>query len=89
MSNTALSTFMLYTTLGCHLCDDAEALLQPLFKHLNLVYSKKDIADNDSLVDLYGIRIPVLQHIPTGAELGWPFDSEVLQQFLILQCQLV
>ena len=87
MKNTLLPTFYLYTTLGCHLCDDAEAVIQPLFAHLQLSYSKVDIADKDSLVDIYGVRIPVLQHIATSSELGWPFDSDQLQQFLLLQCQ--
>jgi hypothetical protein len=75
----------LYTTLGCHLCEQAEAMFlylkqqQPDLEGFELV--KVEIADDDRLVELYGIRIPVLGY--AEKELAWPFELEDLQGFLL------
>lgn len=42
--------------LGCHLCDDAEALVRARGHHVDVV----DIDADDDLVAAYGLRIPVL-----------------------------
>lgn len=68
-------------TEGCHLCEDAEAVVMP-FVAAGLVVELLDIAESESLVDAYGLRIPVLRRMDTGAELGWPFDVAAVQQFL-------
>lgn len=70
----------LYHTLGCHLCEQAEALLLAENLVENVDFSKVDIADNESLVDAYGVHIPVLAS--ETLELFWPFDAYALQQFL-------
>jgi len=67
----------LYTTSGCHLCDLAAAILDA--QHLR--YESVDIADDDTLFDRYGIRIPVLVD-GKGRELGWPFDADGLAAWL-------
>ncbi len=68
----------LYTTLGCHLCEQAEAMLQDL----GVVYDAVEIADSEALVERYGVRIPVL-HVPgKDLELGWPFDRRQLSIWL-------
>ena len=41
-----------------------------------------DIADSDSLFESYGLRIPVLRRVDTGQELGWPFDTAQVVNFL-------
>lgn len=66
----------LYGTACCHLCDEAEAVLQLVGVHAVAI----DIADDDSLLEKYGTRIPVLRR--AGAELGWPFDAEAVIRFL-------
>ncbi|MFJ4143216.1 glutaredoxin family protein [Pseudomonas sp. NPDC089734] len=71
----------LFGTLGCHLCEVAEAILLPLVEH-GLLVELVDIAENESLFEDYGLRIPVLRRIDTGAELDWPFDSEQVAFFL-------
>lgn len=71
----------LFGTLGCHLCDVAEALLMPFVEH-GLLVELVDIADNEQSVERYGLRIPVLRRCDTGAELGWPFDAEQVVDFL-------
>lgn len=71
----------LYGTLGCHLCEIAEALLMPLVEH-GLLVELVDIADSERLFEAYGLRIPVLRRVDTGAELGWPFDTEQVVAFV-------
>jgi hypothetical protein len=41
-----------------------------------------DIADDEALVEKYGIRIPVLKRARDGEELGWPFGEEQLARFI-------
>ncbi|UVJ42598.1 glutaredoxin family protein [Pseudomonas sp. LS1212] len=71
----------LFGTLGCHLCEVAEAVLMPLVEH-GLRVELVDIAENDSLHEAYSLHIPVLRRIDTGAELNWPFDAEQVVSFL-------
>ena len=71
----------LFGTLGCHLCELAEAELMPLVGH-GLQVELLDIADDASLYDCYCLHIPVLRRIDTGAELAWPFDTEQVVAFL-------
>ncbi|MCO7515087.1 glutaredoxin family protein [Pseudomonas guariconensis] len=71
----------LFGTLGCHLCEVAEALLMPFVEH-GLLVELVDIADSEALFERYGLRIPVLRRCDTGAELGWPFDAEQVVAFL-------
>ena len=71
----------LYGTLGCHLCEVAEALLMPFVEH-GLLVELVDIAEREDWVELYGLRIPVLRRSDTGAELGWPFDADQVVAFL-------
>ena len=71
-----------YTTVGCHLCEQAEELLEFIARESGLDWEKTDIADDPALVDRYGIRIPVLRRTDDDSELGWPFDLEQLREFL-------
>ena len=69
-------------TLGCHLCELAEAELMPLVEH-GLLVELVDIADDGpALVEEYGLRIPVLRRMDTGEELNWPFDAQQIVAFL-------
>lgn len=73
---------ILYTTLGCHLCEQAldifEATLNPAFFEVELV----DIADYEGLIEAYGTRIPVLKRVKLNRELNWPFSPQQLVDFL-------
>ncbi|MBU3071234.1 glutaredoxin family protein [Aestuariicella sp. G3-2] len=75
-------TLFLYTTLGCHLCEDAKALAWPVMQHFGYRLHEIEIADDDQLVERYGIRIPVVQREDSGQELGWPFSQEQLAELL-------
>ncbi|WP_341504102.1 glutaredoxin family protein [Gallaecimonas sp. GXIMD4217] len=69
-------TLILYSTDGCHLCDEAKALADGLALQLEV----RDIMDQPAWLDAYRIRIPVLVR-DDGAELGWPFDGDRLKEF--------
>ncbi|HCT07903.1 MULTISPECIES: glutaredoxin family protein [unclassified Pseudomonas] len=71
----------LFGTLGCHLCEIAEAEIMPLVEH-GLLVELVDITDPDDLTEVYGLRIPVLRRVDTGAELDWPFDTQQVVAFL-------
>lgn len=71
----------LFTTLGCHLCEQAEAMFNYMLEHekeidkqftLQLV----EISTQQALIEEYGIRIPVLKC--GKSELDWPFEYEEL-----------
>ncbi len=75
----------LYTTAGCHLCDQAFEMIrylllqEPAFGKpfdLELV----EIAEDTILLEKYGLRIPVLKREEN--ELCWPFELECLQEWL-------
>ncbi|MFP3849045.1 glutaredoxin family protein [Pseudomonas sp. W5-01] len=71
----------LFGTLGCHLCEVAEAELMPLVEH-GLMVELVDIADSEADHETYSLRIPVLRRADTGAELDWPFDTDQVVLFL-------
>ena len=65
--------FVLYHTLGCHLCELAEGVVAEanlrLVPPLKIIYKKVDIAEDPQLFDQFGIRIPVLKAATTTATL--------------------
>jgi hypothetical protein len=73
---------VLYTTEGCHLCEDAHELLLSVAERQPLQLQLQEIGDDDDLVARYGIRIPVVL-FPDGSELGWPFTEEQLEQVIL------
>ncbi|WP_086931483.1 glutaredoxin family protein [Agarilytica rhodophyticola] len=70
---------ILYTTLGCHLCDQAYDLITQCLEGVSL--NKVEIADDDALMQKYAIRIPVVKNKNTNHELGWPFDQKTLLEW--------
>ncbi|WP_305465171.1 glutaredoxin family protein [Photobacterium leiognathi] len=73
----------LYSTEGCHLCEQAYSLLVEAGVQGNV--EVVDIAFDDALFSRYGVTIPVLSiqhHEHNVSELGWPFDKETLQTWL-------
>ena len=76
----------LYTTLGCHLCGEALAMLKILQAHeKSLILAEIEIADSEKLMAEYGIRIPVITADNSQDDLGWPFTIEELTEFLNLE----
>lgn len=71
---------ILYMTLGCHLCEQAETLVRDA---LGLSIGLVEIADDAELLERYGVRIPVLRRCDNGEELNWPFDAEAVRLLLV------
>lgn len=72
-----------YTTLGCHLCEQAAQLLAvEQHRKPELFVISVDIADDDDLMEQYGVRIPVVKKALASSDLGWPFSSEDLVRYL-------
>ncbi|SFT54422.1 glutaredoxin family protein [Halomonas saccharevitans] len=70
----------LYTTLGCHLCEQLEALLATLCDAPHRL-ERVEISDDDALVERYGVRIPVLVD-EAGQELDRGMQPERLAAWL-------
>ncbi|PMR69872.1 glutaredoxin family protein [Halomonas heilongjiangensis] len=70
----------LYTTLGCHLCEQFEALLFHLANEAP-VLDRVEISEDDALVERYGVRIPVLADA-AGEELDRGFEAPRLAAWL-------
>jgi len=77
-----MQQFVLYGTLGCHLCEEAEALLAPLLNEIACEIECVDIADDDALLERYGESIPVLRRLSDDGEMNWPFDTADAWTFL-------
>ena len=73
-----------YTTDGCHLCEDAKALLMQLLTDFPEQYQIEviDIIESEMLVENYGTRIPVISIEGKKSDLGWPFDYTALRCFV-------
>lgn len=75
---------VLYSTEGCHLCEQA-AMLYLALGHTNAL-QKIDIAFDDELFLRYAVTIPVLSFLENGhviANIDWPFDSFELKTWLV------
>lgn len=71
----------LFGTLGCHLCEEAEQVLQP-FVAQGLVVELLDIIESSEWLERYSLTIPVLRRVDNGQELNWPFDENDVLQLL-------
>ena len=69
-------------TSGCHLCEEAEAIVDEVLKMAPGVYdlSLVEIADDPDLMEAYALQIPVLRW---GERcLHWPFTADDVANFL-------
>ncbi len=67
---------ILYSTWGCHLCEQAEQLLCAQ----QLPYQLLDIVDDEAAFAKFRTSIPVLAAGPHL--LAWPFDEASLADFI-------
>ncbi|MGM0913978.1 MAG: glutaredoxin family protein [Pseudomonadota bacterium] len=70
----------LYTTLGCHLCQQLEGLLGQLCRE-SVVLERVEISEDEGLMVRYGVRIPVLADA-SGSELDRGFEPARLAAWL-------
>ena len=71
--------FVLYGSEGCHLCELAEDICNPVLGD-SLDYI--DIVTDSELVESYGTHIPVLKHKLSNNELYWPFTANEVEAFV-------
>lgn len=78
-----MTDLILYSTGGCHLCEQAEKVLSNVKQAYPAVkWEVVDIAEEDELVERYGIRIPVIQLVGAEYDLGWPFTRDDVVHYL-------
>lgn len=51
---------ILYTRQGCHLCEDAHAILEPRQQRSGFRLDVIDVDTDPELVRLYGLEVPVV-----------------------------
>ena len=73
---------ILYSTLGCHLCELALDEVQPCIANTDWHIKEVDIADDPALLEAYGTSIPVLFIPEQEQKLYWPFDRLAVQDLL-------
>ena len=70
-----VSHFYLFTTSGCHLCEQAEVLLKPVMNETRQLHLE-EISESDDLMSKYGLRpqmvltTPLLEGIDAKMENG-------------------
>ncbi len=69
---------LLFGTEGCHLCDEAQALLNKN----NIVAENIDISEHEVWQTRFATLIPVLYDVETQCYLNWRFDSPALLSFI-------
>ena len=75
--------YILYGTLGCHLCELAEQQLSLVLGHFpDVQIELVDIAESDMLIESLGEKIPVLERCVDLEKLFWPFDAQACEAFL-------
>lgn len=75
---------VLYSRQECHLCDQAQALIEQVIAGSDWQLEKIDIDTDARLTELYRYSIPVLARIE-GADitaLNWPFPASRIRDLL-------
>jgi hypothetical protein len=80
--NNTQKKLRLFTTQGCHLCEQAQALVSPLLRESVFALELVEISGSDEMIERYGIRIPVVLREDRTEDLGWPFTTEMLDNYL-------
>lgn len=75
-----MPSYHLYKTDFCHLCDKAEDIIKNVIPQIEVC--NVEIIDDQRLMDLYGLRIPVLRNVSTSEELDWPFTLTDVNNFI-------
>ncbi|HEX4429630.1 MAG TPA: glutaredoxin family protein [Frankiaceae bacterium] len=72
---------VLLSRTGCHLCDDARAVLASVADELGVAWDERDVDADGVLADEYGDRVPVV--LLDGAEHSyWRVDEGRLRAAL-------
>ncbi len=55
-----MTQITIYSRTGCHLCDDAQKILESLQEELNFEIEVIDIDESAELIKLYSDQVPVI-----------------------------
>jgi glutaredoxin len=55
-----MTTITIYSRHGCHLCDDAQAVLESMREELNFDIEIINIDEDADLIKLYSDQVPVI-----------------------------
>ena len=74
----------LFGTPGCHLCEEAETLIEACIAKTrrDIAIEAIDIADQKQWQEHYALRIPILYDPESKRELAWPFDEIDIAKFM-------
>lgn len=75
--------FKLYSTSHCHLCEQAEELINSIQNEYDVSFTIIDIADDISLQAIYERRIPVLKRLDNNEEIGWQFAIDDIKKIIM------
>ena len=82
MLDTSIVKIYFYTGPHCSLCDLADLEIARTSMSSSLTIEKVNIRQSTDLYHLYGARIPVLKRDDNNKEIGWPFTTTDLEEFL-------
>lgn len=77
-----LPVVTLYGKPGCHLCEDAEAILCMVAQTQPLDVRKVDIQASPTLLEQFQFRIPVIE-VRDGDTLEWPTTLERVRKAVL------
>lgn len=84
MPAPAIARVELLVRAGCHLCDEARAILAPIAEEAGAVVVERDVDDDDALFARYSDLVPVV--LVDGVEQGyWRLDAARLRAALGLR----
>ncbi|KGJ86524.1 glutaredoxin family protein [Colwellia psychrerythraea] len=85
-----MTKYNLYGSEGCHLCEQALALCLTVLtdeqlKKVDIIEQEQVAHEKQTLVELYGVHIPVLEKLEENSsentKLFWPFTQTQVEQF--------
>ena len=75
---------LLLGTQGCHLCDEAEAIVRSYLLNKSRLIDLEivEIAEQVHWQEHYAVHIPVLYDLETKKDLFWPFEKKDVNRFV-------
>ena len=77
-----MKSLVLYTTAGCHLCEQAKQIILPLIEATDFSLQEIDIAEDETLLAAYGLTIPVVENPVSGRQFNWPFNDKQVMELI-------
>ncbi|MDO9394819.1 glutaredoxin family protein [Methylotenera sp.] len=75
----------LYSTSHCHLCEEAENILEIIGKQHDISWTTIEITEDANLYEKYSLIIPVVKRKNYNTELVWPFAINDIEKLIDLK----